>query len=217
MTLTLGVAIPCYSGHHHYIDSLLENIASSTVKPTQIVISCSSWNHNSKLYADYKGISVIIWYSTQRLNQATNRNRAASLLNTDLISFIDADDMMHPRRIEFLISMFEQRPDISVIYHDFLSQHVSTRNDPFWEEEAPNPLSNKIVKNPNAFGIMLVPTEYPLHHAHLTVRKNVFDVFKFDEDWNVYRTEDSRYAALLANHDVPALYLHNKLSRYIFN
>ena len=113
--------------------------------------------------------------------------------------------------------MFEQRPDISVIYHDYLYQHVSTRNDPFWEEEAPNPLPNKIVKDPHQIGIKVEPGNYPFHHAHVTVRKGIFAVFKFDEDWSVYRAEDSVYGALLIKHDVPALYLHNKLSRYIFN
>lgn len=212
----IGVAIPCYSGHHHYIESLLENIASSTVKPNQIVISCSSWTHDNQVNLDYKGIPVQIWYSSQRLNQAANRNRAASLLTTDLITFIDADDLMHPRRIEFLLAMFEQRPDISAIYHDYQTDHVSRRSDPFWEETEPRPLPNKLVKDPVHYGIMVETVNHPIHHAQVTVRNRVFNVFKFDEDWSVYRAEDSMYGALLITHEVPALYLHNKLSRYIF-
>lgn len=214
--MSIGIAIPCYDKHIHYIPSLLENIASSTVKPDQIVISCSSWIHNELDHFLYNGIPVQIWYSSQRLNQAANRNRAARLLTTRLISFIDADDVMHPRRIEFLLAMFEQRPDISVIFHDYQTDHVSTRMEPFWEEVEPRPLPNPIVKDPERIGIMLVPNEYPIHHAHLTVRKPVFNLFKFDEDWSVYRTEDSVYAATLILHNVPALYLNNKLTRYIF-
>lgn len=220
MTLTIGVAIPCYSGHAHYILPLLHNIASSTVKPDSIVISCSSWEHSKRLGFTYDGIPVQIWYATERLNVAQNRNRAASCLNTDLITFLDADDLMHPKRIEFLRHTLETRPDVSAVYHGYSWEHVSKRGDPFWEEESPRPLPNPMVKDPNAVGIMVAtdpPNQYEHHHAHVTIRRAVFDLFRFPESWDSYRKEDSLYGAFLVAHAVPVLFLNNKLSRYIFN
>lgn len=220
MTLTIGIAIPCHNAHFHFLRSLLENIASSNVKPNQIAISCSSWNHNKTEYIEYAGIPVHIWYSSEKLNASQNRNRAASLLNTNLISFIDADDVMHPRRIEFLLQAFETRPDISAVYHDYKFENVSMREQPFWEEPIAIPISQKIVKdpNPNAHGAVVEGrSDYGFHHAHVTVRSTVFSIFKFNEDWKYNRIEDSVYAVTLVTNDVPCLYLKNKLSRYSFN
>lgn len=218
MTLTIGVAIPCYSGHVKYITSLLDNIAESTRKPDDVVISCSSSENNGTLMFTYKDMPVRIWYSTERLNQATNRNRAASLLQTDLITFFDADDLMHPKRIQFLCDTFAQRPDISVVYHGF--ERNPTRDDPFWEELQPTPLPNPMIKDPEGNGILVLsdpPKLHIHHHAHVTVRKEVFERLKFDEDWTYYRMEDSVYGVKLLRNKIPMLFLNNRLSRYIFN
>jgi glycosyltransferase involved in cell wall biosynthesis len=217
MTLTLGVAIPCYSGHFQYLNSLLANIASSTVKPTAICISCSSWTHNKKEYFEFSGIPVIIWYSSEKLNVSQNRNRAASLLKTNLISFLDADDLMHPKRVEFLIGVFETRPDISAVFHDYMYHPISMRDDPFWDEPQANPLPNKVRKDPNATGIIVEGGPYAIHQAQVTIRSRLFSIFRFNESWEHFRREDSMYAATLVLHEVPCLYLNNKLSRYIFN
>jgi glycosyltransferase involved in cell wall biosynthesis len=217
---TIGVAVPCYSGHAHYIPSLLQNITTSTVKPDEIVISCSSSLTDRTDYFECNSVPVTILYSTRRLNQSTNRNRAAKLLKSDLISFIDADDLMHPRRIELLLETFQKYPDISVVYHNYSHDHISARENPFWEEPELKVLPNKLVKDPIAHGLMVLTDplrQYGHHHAHVTVRREVFDTFKFDEDWSAYRIEDSTYGALLFANNVPMLYLHNKLSRYTYN
>jgi hypothetical protein len=39
--------------------------------------------------------------------------------------------------------------------------------------------------------------------------------FKFDENWEVYRSEDSLFARMLVENKVPCGYIENKLSRYI--
>lgn len=219
MTLTLGVAIPCYAGHHDYIPSLLEATATSSRPPESIAISCSSWTHSKRLLGTYRGIPVTIWYSTDVLNPAQNRNRAASLLETDLISFLDADDLPHPNRHAFVHAAFASRPDIQAVYHDYAWVPKSTRNDPFWEEPDARPLSAPFVKDPNAVGIMVLstpPNLYTHHHAHVTVRRSLWNLFRFDERPVQNRQEDSVYGATLIAHEIPCLYLHNKLSRYFF-
>lgn len=218
MTLTIGVAIPCYSGHVNYIVPLLDNITSSIRVPDDIVISCSSSENDRILSFVHKGVPVRIWYSTERLNQATNRNRAASLLKTDLISFFDADDLMHPKRLAFVCDVFESRPDISGIYHNYSLESVSCRDNPFWEESEPIIINESIVRHPTLPGILVFTRRdngYAIHHAQVTIRRDVFSTLKFDEDWKYYRIEDSVYGAKLVNNKVPLLYLYNRLSRYI--
>ena len=128
----IGVAIPCYSRHAHLLGSLFENIYMSTVKPVQIVVSCSSWDKDEIVTGQYKDIPIMIKYSKRRINQAENRNIAAGLLDTELISFIDADDLMHPQRLEYIVKAFQQS-SFDVIYHDYEGKLDDQYNDPFGE------------------------------------------------------------------------------------
>ena len=213
----IGVAIPCYSGHAHLLNSLLENIYNSTVKPAQIAVSCSSWNKDEEQAGLYKDIPIKIKYSKRQINQAENRNIAAGLLDTELISFIDADDLMHPQRIEYIIKAFQQS-SFDVIYHNFDGQGDDHYNDPF-SEVGPLNISDKafVVDPTNNLRIVLEDQENGVvyHNAHVTVKRKIMKRFKFDENWEVYRSEDSLFTRMLVENKVRCGYIDNKLSRYI--
>lgn len=217
--MSFGVAIPCYVNHYKYIDGLLKNIASSTEKPDRIVISCSSWTDDSRVLYAFEGIPVEILYTKKALNAAQNRNRAAQELKTDLISFVDADDIVHPKRTAFLRSTFAEHPDIEVLYHNYTYDQQAKRYDPFREEESPALLPNKLVKDPKAVGIMVLtdpPNQISHHHAHVTVRRSVFQKFQFPENPQYARMEDSLYGAVLVANQFSVACLQNTLSRYLF-
>ena len=219
MRPTIGIAVPCYVNHSVHIEGLLRNIAASSEKPDRIVISCSSWTRTNDVVFIFEGIPVEILYTTRVLNAAQNRNRAAKRLTTDLISFFDADDLMHPKRIEYIRGAFENRLDISALYHGYSYDHASKRHDPFWEVGPANLLPNKLVKDPKAVGIMALtdpPNQFEHHHAHVTVRSDIFSHFMFPEHPQYTRLEDSVYGALLVASNVPMAFLSNVLSRYIF-
>jgi len=212
----IGVAIPCYVNHFSLLPSLIENISKSTLRPDHIAVSCSSWTHNNRTDTVYDGIPVSIQYSTKRLNQATNRNIAGGMLRTQLISFIDADDLMHPSRLEYVVRAFKEGP-YHAMYHSYASEPIGEYSKPFESVGEYDLVSTpSIVSNPNAIGILVGTTPHPIHHAHVTVRRDVFNRFKFDERWEVYRTEDSLYGKTLVESGVSLGYLANKLTRYIF-
>jgi hypothetical protein len=209
----IGVAIPCYKPHAHLLPSLIENISKSSQRPDHIAISCSSWDHDRRTDTTYDGIPVSIQYSSRRLNQATNRNIAGAMLNTQLISFIDADDLMHPSRLEYIVRAF-QGP-YHAIYHGYTWEHVSHYSDPF------NPVEYSIVSDPivpyiNGIGIRVDNPNHILHHAHVTVRRDVFHHFKFDQRPEAYRIEDSLYGCKLYESKLSLGFLAGALSRYIF-
>jgi glycosyltransferase involved in cell wall biosynthesis len=215
MIKMLGIAIPCYEGHFDLLPTLIENISMSTVRPDQIAISCSSWKHNSRTDTNYKGIPVSIQYSKHKLNQATNRNIAGSMLNTKYISFIDADDLMHPSRIEYILNAFSSGP-YQAIYHGYSREHSSHYGDSFNPMDPFKLASEKLVIDPNAYGLKVGEGGYEIQHAHVTVTREVFNRFKFNENWNAYRLEDSLYGRTLVENGVQLGYIANKLVRYIF-
>ena len=178
--MSLGVAIPTYIKHVSFLQPLLDNITTSTVKPDTISVSCSSVHVNKDVEFEVNSVPVIVQYSTETLNPSQNRNKAASRLNTDLISFIDGDDLMHPRRLEFVKNVFLDHPEVEAVYHGYDHKDLSQKDVPFEVVETPHLFLNQVVANPNFVGISL--GDYHIHHAHVTLRKSVFDRFQFDEN-----------------------------------
>jgi hypothetical protein len=196
---TIGVAIPCYRGHMHYVDALLANIASSTHLPTQVAISCSGWERSGTLRFTYCGFQVDILYTTQLQDAAKNRNVAARALTTDLIAFLDVDDLMHPKRLAYLRDAFE-RSGCDAVYHEFLRMH--RHNVP--AEHA----------DPGALDVSRTPCS--VHAAHFAVRASLFRRIQFDERPSAWRREDSLYLQRLIAEGVSIAYLTNPLTYYLY-
>ena len=214
MSKTIGVAIPCYKPHHHLLYRLIDSIADQTHKPNKIVVSCSSWDTDTIKEHVHREIPVTVVYSKRRIVQAENRNIAARMLGTDIVTFIDADDLMNPRRIEFLLQAFE-KTGCDCIVHDF--QYIPHGTYVPHENETEIKISEDIVvKNPTQPGCMTSPNNKSFHHAHLAVTKEVFARFQYPVEEQYYRIEDSVYLATLLRTGVKICYLENKLSQYMY-
>ena len=196
---TIGIAIPCYKGHFHYIDSLLSNLAESTVPPTQIVIACSGWDRTGTFRFVYAGIPVDILFTTQILDTAANRNRAARALTTDLIAFLDADDRMHPKRLSYLLEAFASGP-YQAVYHGYHRLH---RDHYPSEHPDPGPLT-------------VVPATSPVHNGHVAIRALLLKRFQFDERPSAWRQEDTLFRRSLESAGVPLAFLANPLTYYLY-
>lgn len=59
------------------------------------------------------------------MNTATNRNIAAKMLDTDIISYIDADDQMHFQRLEIIEKAFVEN-DIDLFLHNYVDMELDT-------------------------------------------------------------------------------------------
>lgn len=196
---TIGIAIPCYKGHFHYIDSLLPNLAESIVRPTQIVIACSGWDKTGTLRFVYAGIPVDILFSTQLIDAAGNRNRAAKALSTDIIAFLDADDRMHPRRLGYLLETFALGP-YEAVYHASIRIH---RDHYPSEHPDPGPLT-------------LVPRDDSIAQGHVAVRASLLRRFQFDERPSAWRQEDMLFRRRLESAGVSIACLANRLTYYLY-
>lgn len=196
---TIGVAIPCYKGHFHYIDSLLPNLAESTVRPTQIVIACSGWDKTGTLRFVYAGIPVDILFTTKILDVSANRNRAAKSMTTDFIAFLDADDRMHPKRLAYVLETFASGP-YEAVYHAQFRMH---RDHLPTEHPDPGPLTR-------------VSADSPVHHGHVVVRASLLRRFQFDERPSAWRQEDTLFRHTLESSGVSIAFLANPLTYYLY-
>ena len=102
--MRIGVAIPCFIKHIPQCLQLLDALEYQTRRPDEVVVSCSStieFPHKEYSY------SIKILVTEKKQNTSTNRNCAARELQTDIICFFDADDEMHPQRLEVIERCFQ--------------------------------------------------------------------------------------------------------------
>ena len=213
---TIGVAIPCYKPHIPQLLRLLQSLNAQTRLPDQVVVSCSSTDAAAAAAA---GVSPLrlpeavaypleVLVHADRKNAAENRNLAAARLRTDYISFLDADDVMHPRRLEAI----GQHLDCDIVMHAF--HHIRRDGECEWRdydafEVLPNVLSRRWG------GWVAAPAPHEVHNAHCTVRRDVWDRVRFNEAPEFERREDSEFSgSIVASPGVTTKFIANPLSKY---
>lgn len=214
--MKIGVAIPCYYGHIQRLYDLLDSIEKQTIIPDKVVVSSSSTSEfkSNKIY-NYQ-LEVIVTEDKQ--NASKNRNIAASKLNDmDYITFIDADDIMHPQRIEFILKGFQMYDSDIILHNYFESSNVPSDN--FFE-------SNKEIKilthtlARSLSGCITQINGYSdrvdkIHHGQVTVKREVFEQVQFPEEREFETKEDSVFCyRVFSLPNIKHAYIQNELSYY---
>jgi glycosyltransferase involved in cell wall biosynthesis len=144
--LTLGIAVPCYKDHIPKLYQMLDSIEQQTVKPHMVIVSCSSYSSvEGELEAQKYSFPLTIITSQNKHNAAMNRNIAMNLLNTDIISFFDADDIMHPQRTELILNAFI-KTKCDFLLHSHISPAELEQGEDFTNLSS-NALEDKLVIN----------------------------------------------------------------------
>ena len=207
--MRIGLAIPCYIGHVEQLQVLLDSIAAQTRLPDKVVVSCSSTAEMPPEFSKYEFDLQIICDPSVK-NPSQNRNIAARHLDTDIISFFDADDVMHPQRIEFIEQAFLESVDI--VLHNF-----ETNPEQITLFESCNISYNCLCQcasgcirhvNWNAHD--------RIHHAQVSVKREIFDQVQFDEGPTGIGKEDCVFCwSVFALPNITNAYISNKLSLYL--
>jgi hypothetical protein len=217
--MTIGIAIPTYIKHINKLKNLLDNIQLSTIKPDKVSVSCSSHIGQPINYEGYN-FELIINYYNEYKNPSSNRNSAARFLDTDIISFIDGDDIPHPQRIEYILESFINNKCSALLHNYKLSNNIDTD---FLNRKYDKAIYlNEYV---NTAGIEnyphVIPYPYsdiyhlPYQNAHISVLKSVFDIYQYDENELIKYKEDSEYSNRLVKNGINISYILNPLSLYI--
>ena len=210
------------------LDELMSSIANQTTTAAEVVLSFtnSSYSEALSLRTSFQErvdpVPVIVVRSSEAYIQGKSRNNAALVSTAELISFIDADDKMHPERLEVIQGAFRENENLTLLLHGF----VEDANESGWELESM--LSSKSYAKVGKEEICkseLRSRHQPnldllVHHAHVTVRREMFENFRYDESPARYRIEDSVFirevlAAACSRRDInDLLVLEAPLSMY---
>jgi glycosyltransferase involved in cell wall biosynthesis len=207
--MRIGVAIPCYIGHINNLQILLSSIANQTRVPDKVVVSCSSTTELPIDFLKYDFDVEVICHPSVK-NPSQNRNIAARHLETDIISFFDADDVMHPQRIEFIEQAFLGGVDI--VLHNF-----ETNQKQITLFESCNISYNCLCQCQSGCirHINLNSNDF-IHHAQVSVKREIFDQVQFDEGPTGIGKEDCVFCwSAFSCPNVTNAYIQNKLSLYL--
>jgi glycosyltransferase involved in cell wall biosynthesis len=210
MKKTIGIAIPVHHSHIKFLDRILEHINNSTILPNIVSISCSGINEEIKIKKyDFE---IILTTNIDNKNASQNRNIAASKLDTDIISFIDCDDIPHPQRNEYLLKCFEYCD--SPVVHDYVISGVLSTD--LLKIKYDNLIYyENVISGLSPVEIAPVCSHRPVNYAngHVSVKKEMFNDYKFDE--TIAWGEDSYYNRKFVSDGIFLSYIENKLSNYI--
>jgi glycosyltransferase involved in cell wall biosynthesis len=209
--MKIGVAIPCYYGHIQNLTNLLDSIENQTYKPDKVVVSCSSTKQLFETKEYTFPLDIII--TDEDKNAAENRNIAANHLNNmDYITFIDADDIMHPQRIEILLNVF-QGTDCDIILHNF-SMDNSEFNYICNIDIRINELMQCYSGCIRHINFYKYQTQL-IHHAQSSVKKCIFEIVKYPEEKEYYSREDCVFChRVFSIPNIKNVYISNPLSIY---
>lgn len=203
---SVGVVIPCHKPYISLLKECLDSIELQTSKPDKVIVMCSSSLPEDIPQYNYSFPLEIVTREGVH-NQANNRNEGVKRMNTDIVSFFDADDVMHPQRIEMIRKyMIDQ----DILFHGF-----QTDNREFEHITSQIVHYGQLVRGPTGCVVFRPNWQKMLHHAQISVRRHLFDFVKFPENPQLRGSEDSLLCGMIVSMShIRNVFIENSLSWY---
>lgn len=195
MPVQFSVCIPCWPRDTDKLKRCIRSVENQTLLPIEVIVGHSEMSTRQacllekKLKSSFFPVRCVSVESPQR--PGANRNLAARHVNRSAthVAFFDADDIMHPRKLEITANTIKKYPRSNVILHRFIEPNktISSRFD----------YDDPQVLHGNEVPIQDIPTykksrpfvrKTYTHHGHSTVRAPVLKRVQFRED--LRRAED---------------------------
>lgn len=185
----VSVIIPVYNGEKTIRETIF-SVLNQTYKNIElIVINDGSLDLTLNVIYTIKDSRLKV-FSYEKSGVSTSRNRGIERASGQFISFLDADDIWTPEKVEKQLKALQANPQASVAYSwvDYIDE-----NGDFFRH------GNHITMNGNAYKKMLIQNilengSNPLIRRQALINVGNFDPsLKFAEDWDMWLRLASRY------------------------
>lgn len=123
---TVSCIIAAYNGEQYLGEAIASLLAQTRRIDEVIVVDDGSTDATAQLAADFGAPVRVIRQANA--GQSVARNRGVAESTGDLLSFLDCDDLVHPRKLEWQLQRFTERPELVLV-------DAYARN--FWSPEIP--------------------------------------------------------------------------------
>lgn len=208
----ISLAITAYNKDYYLIYNLLKEFCKQTAPPSEIIFYCSGMSYvkdipENIIIAD-KNVPINTIFNKKRTIQSVARNICAKTASSDIIIFFDVDDIPNPFKVEITDYIFRKNNI------DFLLHNYNNNDSNFIDIDRFNPILNfNLELNPH--NTNLICENFPIHHAHIAVKKEIFLKIQFNEEQKYYRKEDGKFCQDLLIHKYRGCYCRYPLVNYI--
>ena len=103
----VSVIMNCFNGECYLSDSI-KSILAQTYKNIEIIFwDNQSTDNSASIVKSFNDSRIQYFFSEKHTSLGSARNKALKKTNGELVSFLDCDDLMFPRRIEKMVSFFD--------------------------------------------------------------------------------------------------------------
>lgn len=154
-----------------FIEDALQSLVSQTLPPNEILYyDDNSSDESIEIAKSYLSLleNFQIIKGEEAIGISSARNRANSLVNSDVIAVLDADDMFLDNTIADYHSQFIEHPDIDLIYADtYVFKHGSNH---LWRMRYP-----AFKATCDAVRYLMISPVIPFKHSSLAYRRKAID------------------------------------------
>lgn len=210
--MKISLCITCCHKDINLLDNLLQIFRQQTSSPFEIIIYSSgilNISLPSKIVVANTEVPLFSINSTKLTMQSIARNVCSSVASGDILMFFDVDDFPHCQKIEITKHVF-QKHNCDFFVHSYSNKIPLDLNKKINIDSIV--LKNNLTIAANNINIEC--ENFDLHHAHISVKKKVFDNVRFNENILAYRMEDSLFCKNLLESKYNGLYTPEKLVQY---
>jgi hypothetical protein len=224
--MKIALGIPCHAGHLKYLPRLFENIQQQTRKPDCILLSISSVTE--PITIPNISIPTYVFVSSQRQCAGMNRNVIGSKCDADILCFADADDLLHPQRLELTELYFKMYPhDDLLVCNHYTEAHSIFPSEDAWKTfpwstiKAPN-LQSDCLKIAYERPITIyvqdhkkrpLPRYGDLHRGHIAIRGHVMKKIQYTPNFGC--GEDGEFCVNMLKAGMTGGYCYDKTILYL--
>jgi glycosyltransferase involved in cell wall biosynthesis len=137
----VSVVVPTYN-YEQFISQTLESVRSQTYENWEcVVVDDGSTDGTAGVVARYAEADARIRYARQRnARQGAAKNNGIRNSRGDYFQFLDADDLLEPRKLERQVEFLERHPEVDILYGGvrfFLTEDMGARLHSMWGEDRP--------------------------------------------------------------------------------
>lgn len=189
----ISVIVPCYN-YGHFVGDALDSVLAQTFENWEcIVVDDGSTDKTKEVVTRYESKDSRIKYIYQRnRGLAASRNLGISLSKGAYIQFLDADDQIESRKLEFQSNVLEDAVDIDIVYGSVRFFETASMEEPSPYNGSDDTMSNQLSGSGDAILRSLIQYNLMVVNAPLirsSVAKAVGDFdgdVKGIEDWDYW-------------------------------
>jgi glycosyltransferase involved in cell wall biosynthesis len=113
----ISIFIPAYNAGL-YIENAIKTCLIQTYKNFEIIIVNDGSNDKTSLIVEKLKKTddrINLFHNETNLGLSPTRNRGLELCKGDYIALLDADDLMHPKRLEMQLEYLQNNPELSAV------------------------------------------------------------------------------------------------------